>query len=240
MLGFPSLPPEIRSMIYEYAFEGQAVRIQPNLKIGQRNVRLASSAALLTESKTIYTEARHRFYRAVRTDVSSIIDQKSGTVASLDPALLRRVKISQEALRLVGGKVFIKSLKNLQTLTYDCHCGYFIYDECIGEDLSDFGCDCEDCWDEPSPGYLDAERIKLIEKVVNGGSFIIIGKCCDPQNNNPYWYERDCESDQPIRSLISAWAWNDMPFQLIAKVRSEGCMGKLDLVSSFVSAHEVH
>lgn len=236
MTTFLDLPAELRLMVYAYAFRGRRVKFVRGLKKDAEILRRADSASLLLSSKTIYLEARSLFFQIVRIDPTSIIDGKTGVVqcaestspavtigaATIKPDLLQRVKIHQDVFASTGGRVFVKALKNLRSLTYHCKHPVYIEEECVIESMAD-SCDsdyhcgcCCDCTSPTSTAYQEA-FISMVKYEVDEEHYLITGKCCNPGSDR-YSMGAECDGENPIRGFIAGWAWRDKPFQLIVQV----------------------
>lgn len=215
---FLSLPPEIRLMVYRYLFTNAAVKFARKLRDEYtRSVVQAPCAALLTCNKTIYYESRTLFYQLVRLDVSTIIDKDTGALRSqhrhfpdakayplpIDRADIQHVKIAQELFRGEGTKDFIRSLPNLKSLIYTIDLTVFINDASISSPEDAQGPFCYSAWHrERRENFMELTADQFI-----GLSPLIIGKC---------WKGHTVE--KPIGSVVAAWAWNCMPFRMVARV----------------------
>ena len=243
MTTFFDLPPELRLMVYGYAFRGRRIKFVRGLQRGPVTYKRARCANLLVSSKIIYLEARPLFFQIVRINPTSILDRKTGVLQCaestssgvtignpvIDPTLLQHVKIDQSILTSDGGKVFVKALKNLESLTYNCMDEYFIYDEFEGDldiDDDDHSC-CASC---AMASAAERGVLSSIEFEVRDAHYKITGKCCDPDVLDGMNGREECYGDDPIRGFIGSWAWRDQPFRLLADVNFEGTMGLINMV----------
>jgi hypothetical protein len=216
MVTFLDLPTEVRVMIYREVFKNSTVKFVRKLRNENNHiVRRATSAALLISTKSINKESLIYFYELVRLDVSTILEEETGTLqsrhkqytkaktypVSIDPALVRHIKIASQMFKSGGTKKFIKSLTKLESLTYDRPFGpYHIDDEgLVMKRQSIRAHTCSDWADVDKENFLE-----LVAETVDVQAPKAIGKSC----------YTGCR-EEPIRGFVAAWAWNDMPFQLL-------------------------
>jgi hypothetical protein len=240
MTGFLDLPSEIRVMVYRHVFHDQAVKFLPGLKVdkAKESAELASSAALLICSKVVYYDSQPFFYEMVRVDISEILDKDAGILRikaspdtptteialNIQPALLHHVKISQSKLDGEVSRKFIRSLKNLISLNY-YGLDVFYFDLWELADEEPFDCLCRDCRREQESMILT-----LIKHEVNGLACRIIGRCFSGPSLS-FDPDSHCFGEKPVRSVVAAWAWNGMPFKLIAEIKIKSEDGVDNMVS---------
>jgi hypothetical protein len=148
--------------------------------------------------------------------------------------MLHRVKICGTVLTF--GTEWVRAMSNLESLTYTAS-HFYICDEDIEklyeDDESECGCEPGQC-DMDCPRFMSF-LLSMMEIAVLGNHYRIVGRCCDPESDDFQMGDSRCEGGATIHSLIAAWWWNKMPFDLFAEVHFEADQrGALDIVSPMV------
>lgn len=204
MTGFLSLPREIRDIIYHHAFKGSTVKwYAPKNNDPATKSKLATSAALMVCSKTVYLDCRPMFFRMVRINITDVVDWEKGVLLhGIKAAQIRHARICQFKFRYDNSKKLILSLINLKSLRYYNGHRYYFFDSCR--------CENECCCTFSADSYL--------VQTVKDNPQRMIGQCYVEED-----FELDeCPGELPVRAFVAGWNWMGQPFELVAEVEFDG------------------
>lgn len=230
MSRFLGLPLEVRTIIYrEVAAHEQVKYIAATNKRGVKSAELSTSGALLVCCKQVNNEFKSIFYEGARVDITTQIDMTTGKIdLSVEPGIIRHVKITQSGAAVVG---LLRALSNLKSFTFTSAGSYWIPD-CL-EEWSDDGlwerddeCCCAEC------GY-DKRLLSWLQSHTNEFPNLLVGKC---QCEEEYYCDDDgCwGGNHPIRKVIGVWEFQEAPFKLICEVALDEDVRGNHLVSPVV------
>jgi hypothetical protein len=254
MVGCQDLPLEVRLQIYGNIFDNARLKYVKDLKKpypSHPDAKLAPCVSLLICAKWVFAEAKFVFFQQVRLEVSDLVKGECGGLSNgLDASMLRHVKLNNAALHAVSIKKLLKSMTNLESLTYlsaPCvllapemadiaaeHHLHYCGDGDDDEDYCQLG--CPDCAERASKDccYLEQLRSLAIDQIqedVTERHGSITGRCsCDSPAYGTFDSD-ECVGEWPFRPIVAGWDWLERPYQLIAQVHVDDGTGDLDVVS---------
>ncbi|KPI45048.1 uncharacterized protein AB675_2516 [Cyphellophora attinorum] len=216
MSGPPTLPPEIRAMVYRHVAHGARVIFRPNRP-------LSTCGALLVSCKTIRDEFLPIFYEEVRIDFSARIDNNTGAVQlpNIELGDLRHVKLSENVFAGSGGMILLRRISSLKSFTFACNVECYL-PGCMGDAAGCVNGSCEVClsgletYPYHSSGDLGGNAMEVLKEAVEFRKSYLLGSCgCHYSHNlDPI----DCPGGNPRRKVIGAWQYMGKPFKLSAEV----------------------
>lgn len=196
--GFYDLAREIRDVVYRYAFIGSQGKIRSISHAGGAtassprlnwSVGSASFRGLLLCTKQVHAEARPILLEEAQLEITEALDQAGKLKPEYaDLRLARYIKVRHETIYLPDFKVLLKSLSNLQSLTYR---GPFEFDF--------------------TDNFVDAldNEIDFVHQLENYGAW-------DGIDLTGRGYDREA-NDDCINELLIFWDWSLRPFQLLVE-----------------------
>jgi hypothetical protein len=212
----PTLPPEIRTIVYRHVAHGAKVKFSPGKP-------LSTCGALLVCCKTIRDEFLPIFYEEVRIDFSARVDRNTGAVQlpNIELGDLRHVKLEEHVFAGEVGMDLLRSMSNLVSLTFPCDTETYVYG-CSEWPQLRADCHCDYCSSRLA-AYVagrteDFEDAALndLKEAIEGQTTALIGTCpChDPDGQGHV----NCPGDTPRRKVIAVWQFLRKPFKLNAEV----------------------
>jgi hypothetical protein len=168
------------------------------------------------------------FFSKARLNISLIVDKKHGRLlTSLDPGMIRHVKLDTVIMACKGIKALVRSMRNLETCFYDPKPYLCFSNEDEADALCELDdCPCEECWSpdwtDPICDYTTKIRKMAIETFQDGlfdsgNSRSIVGRC----NPEVCFGEDHCVENLGFHRFIIGWDWMGQPFRLVAECHIE-------------------